>query len=80
MQIFVSGDKVLVSWDDIGPVFVLTPDGEVDHQFRVQGDMVWMDGEKGFNAGYQVGLSEGYESGARASALEHAVPPRAVAS
>ena len=76
MQIFVYGETVLVSWDNKGPLWALTSDGQVSEQLRVQGDLVWMDGQSGFNAGYAVGHCDGFEEAAR-----EAVPqPHAAAS
>jgi hypothetical protein len=78
MEIFVHADRVLVQWGN-GPVKVLDPDGSVSEQYRVQGDLVWADGERGFDRGYDVGFKEGEDAGYNKGA-EDAVKPTAVAS
>lgn len=79
MEIYVFADKVLASWG-FGPVRVLSSSGPVVEQRRVQGDLVWMSNERGFDYGHAVGYEEGFEAGVRASALDHASNPTAVAS
>lgn len=80
MEIYVHREDALVTWGDKGPVRVLSSDGSVSEQRHVQGDLVWMSGQDGFDAGHAAGFEEGFEAGVRASALEHAASPTAVAS
>jgi hypothetical protein len=75
VEIYLHENKVLVTWADKGPVWVLSPDGTVSEQLRVQGELVWANGERGFSSGYSVGHSEGYEQACR-----DADKPAAVAS
>jgi hypothetical protein len=82
VEIFVYQDRVLVVRGS-GPVRVLNPDGSVSEQHRVQGDLVWADGERGFDQGYTIGFREGenvgYNNGVK-DAAEDAAKPTAVAS
>lgn len=75
MQIYVADNQVLVSWGTRGPLWSLNSDGSVSEQLRVQGDLVWEDGQDGFDFGYAVGHADGFEQACR-----DAVTPTAAAS